>query len=140
MERRIKQSVSLAIPHDNGEQVLIVQRPSDDEDLPHAWGLPAASLGPDETWIDAAQRAGREKLGVELQIGRELNRGSIERTGYTLEMRLFEACIVAGEPHLPQERTDVTQYQEWRWGTAGDLEPAAAAGSLCCRLYNGILD
>lgn len=135
MERRVKRSVSIAIPHENGQQVLIVQRPADDEDLPNAWGLPAASLQPGETWADAAQRAGRDKLGVALQLGSEINRGSIERTGYTLEMRLFEACIVAGELGIPQETMDVTRYQEWRWGNAADLEPAAAAGSLCCRLY-----
>ena len=118
--------------------VLIVQRPPDDADLPDAWGLPAASLRAGEDWEAAARRAAREKLGVEVDIGPELNRGAIQRAGYTLEMRLFQATITTGAPAVPQPFPDVTQYQAWRWGTAADLQPAADRGSLCCRLYLGI--
>jgi 8-oxo-dGTP pyrophosphatase MutT (NUDIX family) len=124
-------SVSVAIR--DGERVLIVQRPADDEDLPNAWGLPAASLRGDETWTDAARRIG-EKLGVELSIGRELQQGSIERKNYTLEMKLFEATMT-GVPSVPQKDPNVTQYQAWKWGTSKDLEPAADRGSLCCKLF-----
>lgn len=133
MGRRIKRSVSVAIAA--GDRVLIVQRPHDDEDLPNAWGLPAASLRAGENWVAAVKRAGREKLGVELEVGKELQRGSLERKDYTLEMRLYEARLAAHEPVVPQPDTTVTQYQSWRWGTARDLEPAAEKGSLCCRLY-----
>lgn len=133
MERQIKRSVSVAVA--NGERVLMVQRPADDEDLPDAWGLPAATLREVEGWEEAVRRAGMEKLGVELQVGRELQRGSLERRGYTLEMRLYEARIAKGAPSAPQPDTTVTQYQNWRWGTADELKPAAEAGSLCCRLY-----
>lgn len=133
MERPIKRSVALAIMH--GEQLLVVQRPDDDEDLPNAWGLPAASLREGESWPDAARRAGRDKLGVELEIERELNRGSLARKHYTLEMRLFLARISAGTPSTPQADVNVTQYQAWKWGTADDIRPAAERGSLCSRLY-----
>jgi 8-oxo-dGTP diphosphatase len=133
MERPVKRSVSLAIM--KGEQVLIVQRPADDDDLPNAWGLPAATLMPGESWQDAVLRAGRDKLGVELEPGRELNRGSIERAGYTLEMRLYEARIFSGSPVVLQQEPDITQYQNWHWGRAEDLQPAAEAGSLCSRLF-----
>lgn len=133
MGRRIKRSVAVAIK--DGDRVLIVQRPRDDEDLPNAWGLPAASLRAAEDWVAAVRRAGREKLGVELEVGKELLRGSLDRKDYTLEMRLFEARIGKEEPAVPQPDTTVTQYQSWRWGSAPDLEPAAQKGSLCCRLY-----
>ena len=132
----IRRSVSLAIRR--GEEpgaVLVVQRPPDDPDLPDQWGLPAASLAPGESWQDAARRAARDKLGVEVEIGDELRRGSTPRTRYTLEMRLFEARIVAGTPAVPQPVPGVTQYRAWRWGSADDLRPAAGQGSLCCRLY-----
>ena len=135
MERQVKRAVSVAIRR--GGEVLIVQRPDDDADLPNVWGLPAASLLADEDWEAAARRAGREKLGVELKIGKELNRGTIERAGYTLEMRLFEASLARGVPFTPQPYTTVTQYRGWRWGQSGDLAPAAQQGSLCCRLYLG---
>jgi hypothetical protein len=128
----IKSSVSLAIRQ--GDRILIVKRPHDDEDLPDEWGLPAATVRNEESWQDAGVRAGREKLGVELEIGRELNRGSLQRSPYTIEMRLHEATIITGLPRVPQPETGVTQYQEWKWGVAADLKPAANKGSLCCRL------
>jgi ADP-ribose pyrophosphatase YjhB (NUDIX family) len=119
----------------NAERVLIVQRPADDEDLPNMWGLPAASLRAGESWHDAVARAGRDKLGVELKVGHEVKRGTLERKQYTLEMRLYEAEIVTGRPIVPQPNDTVTQYQNWTWGTAEDLLPAAERGSLCCRLF-----
>lgn len=134
----IKQSVSLAI-HDPARPgaVLLVQRPHDDDDLPDVWGLPAASLAAGESWADAARRAGRDKLGVELDVGRPLCTGSLRRVAYTLEMQLLEARISSGTPQVPQPVQGVTQYQNWRWGEAAELEPAAARGSLCSRLYLG---
>ena len=135
MERPVKRSVSVAISHADGERVLIVQRPADDEDLPGAWGLPAASLKDGESWEAAVRRAGREKLGVEIAVGHEMNRGSIERKTYALEMRLFSAQILEGDVDVPQPEPGVTQYQAWRWGDADDLEPGARAGSLCCHLF-----
>lgn len=132
----VKRSVSVAIfdPADR-RRVLVVRRPPDDEELPDLWGLPAASLRPGESWEDAVRRAGREKLGVELEVREELNRGSTARAGYTLEMRLLEARIVSGSPAVPQPAPGVTQYRAWAWGEAAALEPAATRGSLCCRLF-----
>lgn len=129
----MKKSIAFVIR--SGSHILIVQRPADDEDLPNAWGLPAASLHADESWEGAVRRAGREKLGVDLKVGAELNRGSIERASYSLEMRLYEATVVAGDVTVPQLIKGVTQYQRWRLGSAEDLMPAADQGSLCCRLY-----
>jgi ADP-ribose pyrophosphatase YjhB (NUDIX family) len=134
-DRAIKQSVSLAV-HDDSGRVLLVQRPRDDEDLPLAWGLPAASLAVGEEWEDAVRRAARDKLGVDVEPGRALGAGSLERSGYRLEMRLYEATLQAGaEPTVPQPVEGVTQYAAWRWGEARELAPAAEAGSLCSRLY-----
>src|SRR5262245_60629661 len=135
MSKPVKHSVALAVFGRGRGTVLVVQRPADDEDLPNEWGLPASSLRPGESWEDAVRRTGRDKLGVELRPVRELNRGSTERADYTLEMLLYEAVVVNGEIAVPQEITDVTQYQKAQWGSAQLLEPAAARGSLCCRLY-----
>ena len=128
-----KRSVSLAIHR--GGLVLQVRRPPDDEDLPLAWGLPAASPDGEETWEDAVRRAARDKLGLEVEPGRVLKEGSTERPDYRLQMRLYEAKILAGEPSVPQPVRGVTQYVDWRWGEAAGLVPAAEAGSLCSRLY-----
>src|SRR5690606_2237065 len=50
---RTKRSVAVLIRHpDDATQVLLVQRPDDDEDLPGVWGLPAATLRDGETRDD----------------------------------------------------------------------------------------
>jgi 8-oxo-dGTP diphosphatase len=131
-----RRSVAVAIrdPAHAG-RVLIVQRPDDDEDLPGAWGLPAATRGPGESWEDAARRAARDKLGVELAGLERVSAGRLRRPDYVLGMDLVTARLAAGVPAVPQQVAGVTQYQACRWGDAGDLEPAAARGSLCSRLY-----
>lgn len=130
----VKRSVSVAI-HDGVGRVLLVQRPPDDEDLPLAWGLPAASLRAGESWESAVERAAREKLGIEVDLGGRLAEGHLDRPGYRLEMRLYGASIARGRPAVPQTTPGVTQYVAWRWGPPAELAPAAGAGSLCSRLY-----
>jgi 8-oxo-dGTP diphosphatase len=133
-ETSVKRSVSLAI-HDEAGRVLVVQRPPDDEDLPLAWGLPAASLRGDESWEDAVRRAARDKLGVDVRVDDILAAGHLDRPAYRLEMRLYEATLMAGEPVVAHATPGVTRYIDWRWGTAAALAPAARQGSLCSRLY-----
>jgi methylated-DNA-protein-cysteine methyltransferase-like protein len=132
---RIKRSVSIAIrePGRTG-RILLVRRPANDPELPGAWGLPAASLRPGESWEDAARRATRDKLGVHVRLQGELRRGSIARAHARLRMRLYDASLARGAPIVPQNVADVTQYTDWHWGEASELRPAAARGSLCCRL------
>ena len=126
-------SVSVAIF--DRDSVLIVQRPADDADLPNLWGLPASSLRPGERFADAVRRTGHDKLGVELRPIRMLSHGATERPGYILEMQLWEADLMAGEPVVPQNLAGITQYQRWSWGSADRLRPAAEQGSLCSKLF-----
>ena len=131
-----RRSISFVVRHGSSPDLaLAVRRPPDDDDLPNAWGLPAGSLRGDESWEDAVRRAGREKLGVELGVGDVLEEGTLERAGYTLHMRLFEARIVGGTPAVPQQVAGVTQYSALDWLPRERFVPAAEAGSLCCRLY-----
>jgi ADP-ribose pyrophosphatase YjhB (NUDIX family) len=136
VSRPEKESVSIVIRNPQDENmVLTVLRPATDEDLPNVWGLPAATLRPGETWEDAIKRIGLEKLGVQLKVGKELQRGSAERRNYRMQMRLFEAFIEKGTPFVPQPDQAYTQYTKWKWGRGEDLQPAAQRGSLCCKLY-----
>jgi ADP-ribose pyrophosphatase YjhB (NUDIX family) len=104
--------------------LLLVRRPDDDESLPGVWGLPATSLAEGEGEEDAVRRAGREKLGVEVEpvgvVGRED------------AMTDWAVRIVSGEPAVPQE-AGRTQYAALRWGDPRELIPAAREGSLCSR-------
>jgi ADP-ribose pyrophosphatase YjhB (NUDIX family) len=127
----LKRSVSLVIEGPAG--VLLVRRPDDDDSLPGLWGLPAASLREGESEQEALARAGREKLGVDVEPLRVIGEEEAERAGYRIAMRDWAARIVAGEPQVPQAG-EGTQYVEWRWGDPAELAPAARAGSVCARV------
>jgi 8-oxo-dGTP diphosphatase len=107
------------------EGLLLVRRPDDDESLPGLWGLPAVSLANGESEEDAVRRAGREKLGVEVE--------PLEPVGSEGSMTDWEARVSAGEPAVPQPGPN-TQYTMLRWGEPAELVPAAREGSLCCRV------
>jgi ADP-ribose pyrophosphatase YjhB (NUDIX family) len=124
----LKQSVSLVIEGPAG--LLLVRRPEEDDSLPGAWGLPAATLRPGEREEDAVRRAGRDKLGVEVRPLRALGEASGERPGHRILMRDWSVEIAAGEPAVPQPG-EGTQYDGLRWGEVGELAPAARRGSLC---------
>jgi ADP-ribose pyrophosphatase YjhB (NUDIX family) len=128
----LKRSVALVIERPGGA-LLLVRRPDDDESLPGLWGLPAATLGEDESEQDALRRAGRDKLGVAIRPLRPIGEDEDERAAYRLAMRDWEVAIDSGQPSVPQPGRG-TQYVEWRWGDAGELRPAARAGSLCARV------
>jgi 8-oxo-dGTP pyrophosphatase MutT (NUDIX family) len=135
-DRRIKRSVAVVIrDFQDPTRVLLVQRPPDDEDLPLAWGLPAASLRDGESWGDAVARAAREKLGLRVEPGVLLNEGKSTRRVYMLHMRLYEAELVEGTPRLDLDSNEGTRYVDWTWGAPELLEPAAQRGSLCSRLF-----
>ena len=117
----VKHSVAVMIF--NGDEVLSVRRPDDDDELPGVWGLPAGTLRASETIKDLIGRIGRDKLGVELTPRRKVASGKQLRRLYLLEMELWEASMT-GTPNHP----------EWRWVAIDSLQPGAAAGSLCCEL------
>ena len=89
------------------------------------WGLPAVSLEPGESEEDAVRRAGRDKLGVEVE--------PLEPVGREGGMTDWQARVAAGEPAVPQPGPN-TQYTDLRWGEPAELVPAAREGSLCCRV------
>lgn len=131
-----KRSVALVIRDPRrADRFLHVRRPADDADLPLAWGLPAASLAPGETWTAAARRAAADKLGIRVGHLRRIAEGGIDRPTGALRMRLYLTEPAAGEvPAVPQPADEVTQYVAQRWGGLAGLRPAARKGSLCCRL------
>lgn len=135
-QKPTKRSVAVVVRQpDDPARVLTVLRPADDDELPSTWGLPAATLRPGESWRSAAARAGREKLGVTLRVGRTVGEDRTERESYVLRMRAFEAEIEDGEPEVPQPVRGVTRYRAWTWADADRLVPAARRGSLCSRIY-----
>ncbi|HLH32390.1 MAG TPA: NUDIX domain-containing protein [Terriglobia bacterium] len=107
----------------NGDRLLAIRRPNDDDELPGIWGLPAGSCRGAETVEDVIRRIGRTKLGVVLQPLRKVTFGAQDRLSYRLEMELWEATM-GGTP----------TYPEWQWAKYQILGHGAAKGSLCCSL------
>ncbi|MDT7944543.1 MAG: NUDIX domain-containing protein [Dehalococcoidia bacterium] len=136
-------AVAAAILEEGGGKVFLVRRPEGpEEEFPGLWGLPAATLRPEETPPQGVERLGREKLGLGLVVGELLARGQQLRGDHVLTMFLFAAHPTSWPPSLTREgRAGITLYTEWTWGEPRLLIPAARMGSLCSRLlldYLGI--
>jgi ADP-ribose pyrophosphatase YjhB (NUDIX family) len=117
----VKHSVAVVIFQ--GNQILALRRPENDDELPGIWGLPAGTRRDNETVDDIIRRIGRDKLGVILAPVRKLASGTQDRSAYRLEMELWQVSI-DGTPACP----------EWRWAPLDLLRPGMASGSLCCEL------
>jgi ADP-ribose pyrophosphatase YjhB (NUDIX family) len=140
-ELPVKQAVAIVIK-DESDQFLSVRRPDDDASLPGVWGLPAVSLAEGETLHDAAMRAGLQKLGVRVRVGRCVGDERIARRTFVLHLTEFEVEILGGTPAVPQPDATVTQYADLRYTTdLTTLFDAARMGSACSRIFlrdNGV--
>ena len=132
----VKRSVALVV-RGAGGTFLAVRRPADPADpLAGLWGLPAVTLKDGEDERAAAARAGRDKLGTELAVGRKLGERTAERDGYRLRLSDYEATVTEGTPSVPQPGPSVTQYADCRFTRdRGLLAEAAARGSVCARVF-----
>jgi ADP-ribose pyrophosphatase YjhB (NUDIX family) len=131
----VRRAVAAAIRRDG--LVLAVRRPDEPgEELGGVWGLPAVTLGEDETPEEGVRRIGREKLGATIEPDRGIGTGAQQRDTYSLEMTVYEASL-GGEPQLPdrKERADTTLYEAIEWLPVASFREAAQRGSLCCRLF-----
>jgi ADP-ribose pyrophosphatase YjhB (NUDIX family) len=136
----IKRAVAIVVKNADGD-ILCVLRPEDDSSLPGVWGLPAVQQGADESEEEAAVRAGRVKLGVEVRVVRLLGRGVSERRTYYLHLADYEVEVVRGVPTVPQPDTRLSQYVDLQY--VQDLSllfPAARQGSVCARVLLDALE
>ncbi|MBO0802901.1 MAG: amidohydrolase family protein, partial [Nocardiopsaceae bacterium] len=132
----VKRSVAVVV-RDSGGAYLAVKRPADPDDpLAGAWGLPAVTLADGEDERAAAGRAGRDKLGVALAVGRKLGEKAVERDTYLLRLADYEATVSVGTPTVPQPDTSVTQYTDCRFTRDRSLlAEAADRGSACAQVF-----
>lgn len=132
----VKRSVAVVVRRDDGAY-LAVRRPADPADpLAGVWGLPAVTLADGEDERSAAARAGRDKLGVELAVGRKLGEKTAERGACLLRLADYEATVADGEPSVPQPDASLTQYTDCRFTRdPGLLAEAAGRGSVCAQVF-----
>src|SRR5262249_6534810 len=115
-------------------EFLVVKRSPNDRYFPGLWGLPAGTLRKRESYEDAIRRTAKHRLGSEVEGLGERAAGTSDRGTHALEMRLYEARIVAGGPRIGEVDPEGHGYTEVRWAGPGVLRPARERGSLCCRL------
>lgn len=115
-------------------RILLAKRPHDCY-CPDVYGLIGGLVNKNESFEDAMIRAGMEKLGVELEIFRDIGEGRLEREEDELYMKEYEVKIIKGIPKVPQDHPEVTQYLDLKWGRLYELEEAYNKGSLCSRIF-----
>jgi ADP-ribose pyrophosphatase YjhB (NUDIX family) len=135
MKRRIAAFAYLILRDNEGAvEILAVKRSPNDRYFPNLWGLPAGTLRKREDYADAIRRTAMHRLGIEVDVLGELAAGSSDRGSHVVEMRLFEARIIAGSPRVTGADPAGHGYTEANWAEPGILEHARESGSLCCRL------
>ena len=138
---KITYAISLVIYHSlDRSKVLQCLRPKETPICPDQWGLVGGLIQDEETSEAAAIRAGRDKLGVDISLIKQLGYDSKRTGGKVLRMYQYEAEIINGTPSVPQEQGMGTQYQELRWETKEGLRPALNGGSLCSKIFFNVAD
>jgi ADP-ribose pyrophosphatase YjhB (NUDIX family) len=115
-------------------EILVVRRSPNDRYFADLWGLPAGTLRKHEGYEEAIQRTAKHRFDIEVEILGERAVDSSDRGTHIVEMRLYEARIVAGSPQICDVSPDGHGYTEVRWDRPEILQPARERGSLCCRL------
>lgn len=116
-------------------KMVLVKRNGKDRYLPLVWSFPAGYVEENERVEDAARRAGREKLNLELQIGKLIGRGNMDRGDHVLHMEVFDSWILSGDINLRRNRDHINEYVSWEWGEKYELEEAARKGSLGANIF-----
>jgi ADP-ribose pyrophosphatase YjhB (NUDIX family) len=146
MAKEVKYVVAIVLTRaDRPGEFLVVKRPDDDPDLRGSWGLPAATLTPDELPERAALRVCREKLNCEGVPKRFLGLMYQKRNSYDIFLMDIEVELAAGtEPDVHEAKTTHTAYVAQKWTTDPmDLMESARHGSCCSSIFlndRGLLD
>ncbi len=95
-------------------RVLLTRR-SARMSMPGKWEFPGGKIEPGESAAEALARECREELGLEVEIGARVGRGSALHGGRRIVLEVFAARRLSGELRLQE-------HDEHGWFTAGELE------------------
>jgi 8-oxo-dGTP diphosphatase len=94
---------------------LITQRRATGK-LAGLWEFPNGKVEPQEGDEDAVKREMRERVGVEVRVGRPRTRRTHYYIGYSVELVLYEVTIVPGQQLRP------LRVAAFRWVASQELE------------------
>jgi 8-oxo-dGTP pyrophosphatase MutT (NUDIX family) len=97
------------------DRYLITQR-SAPAALVGLWEFPGARVEPGSSDEAELERALRERLAIDVKVGRLLASRTQKYVGYSVETALYEASMLPGQTPRPQTVAD------YRWVTAEELE------------------
>ena len=129
----IRHAVSVVIQNNKNETLFALRSPKSTS-YPLAWSLPSHYVEGNESHQETVKRIGKNKLGVDLEIGELLNEGNSDRGDFELFMHDYLATVKSGEPGIVSDN-----YTELKWS-----EPKSQLKSMkimgdCCRLYKEYL-
>lgn len=146
MNKQIKYVVAIVLKKlGEKDEFLVVKRPEDDPDLAGHWGLPAATMQPNELPEQAAERICQEKLACAAKPSRFLGIMFQKRNAYDIFLMDIEMVLADGaQPNVHGANTEHTAYIDQKWSSDPmDLMKSAKGGSCCSSIFlndRGLLD
>lgn len=97
---------------DQGNRILFYKRTQSDEPV-DAWGFPSSKVEMHENKKEALKRELKKELGIDVKVGRLINRFEDDSPEMKIYMYLF-ACSLLNDP--PQS----IRHQDVKWATLGE--------------------
>jgi len=119
-----------------GGRCLATQR-SASMPLPLLWEFPGGKVEPGEDPRVALRRELREELGIDIQVGVELGRGSSAQAEELVELTVYAATLLSGPVELREHRAygwfDAEELASLDWAEADvPVLPAVTAALAQC--------
>lgn len=134
MSKLVRHAISVVIINAEG-MVLFSKRSANKKSYPLAWSLPSHFVVDNELPRETVRRIGKEKLGVDLEIGELINEGASDRGDFTLFMHDYLAVTITGEPRIVSD-----DYVELKWANPLDQLKSVTTMGDCLRLYKDYLE
>lgn len=99
----------------DGSTCLVAQRGPEAAGCALQWEFPGGKVEADETPRSALVREVREELGVEIEVGERLGRGSATSGGIAIDLEVYAAVITSGEIRL-------AEHCRCGWFRAGEID------------------
>ncbi len=133
VSKPVRHAVSVVIQN-SSKQTLFALRSPQASSYPLVWSLPSYFVAENETRGETIRRIGKNKLGIELEIGELLNEGISDRGDFTLFMHDYSATMNEGQPRIVSDF-----YTDLKWAEAKSQLASMKVMGDCCRLYKEYL-